>query len=138
MKKVLVLIFIVVMLLCGCSASAGSQDDGSQSANNGQGISGFFSNIIDSIGDALRIVKNLVREFNPWIFTDGTLFTLGLDRADMFVLFLSLMVLLVMSILKYNKVNIRPNFKISISCYFCRSTMEISRLLVKNQSYSIL
>lgn len=58
MKKVNALILVMVILLCGCSASAGSQDDGSQSANNGgQGISGFFSNIVDSIGDALKITE---------------------------------------------------------------------------------
>lgn len=61
----------------------------------------------NTIGDALRIVKNLLCDFNPWIFTDGTLFTLGLDRADMFILLLSLCTLLVMSLLKYNGVNIR-------------------------------
>lgn len=56
---------------------------------------------------ALEIVKRLFSEFNLWIFTDGTLFSLGLDSADMFVLIMSLAVLLVMSILKYNNVSIR-------------------------------
>ncbi len=56
---------------------------------------------------ALTIIKNMFSEFNLWIFTDGTIFTLGLDSADMFVLLLSLMVLFVMSALKYKGVNIR-------------------------------
>ncbi|MBQ3110066.1 MAG: MBOAT family protein [Clostridia bacterium] len=61
----------------------------------------------NSLHDAVRIIKNLFCEFNPWIFTDGTLFTLGLDRADMFVLLMSLVVLLVVSSLKYVGINIR-------------------------------
>ncbi len=56
---------------------------------------------------ALTVIKNMFAEFNPWILTDGTLFSLGLDRADMFVLLLSLGVLFVMSVLKYKGINIR-------------------------------
>lgn len=62
-----------------------------------------------SMSDAVNIIKNMFAEFNLWIFTDGTLFNLGLDNADFFVLILSLGVLLVMSILKYKGVNIRES-----------------------------
>ena len=54
MRKAMALMLIAVMLLCGCSAEAGNQD-GTQSADKGgQGIGGFFSNIVDNIGDALE------------------------------------------------------------------------------------
>ncbi len=56
---------------------------------------------------ALTIIKNMFKEFNLWIFTDGTMYTLGLDRPDLFILLVSLMVLLFMSVLKYKGVNIR-------------------------------
>lgn len=60
-----------------------------------------------SFGAAITMIKNMFSEFNPWILTDGTLFNLGLDRADMFVLFIALSVLFVMSVMKYKNVNIR-------------------------------
>ncbi len=56
---------------------------------------------------AVGIIKNMVKEFNPWILTDGTLFKMGLDCADMFVLLMSLGVLLFMSVLKYKNIAIR-------------------------------
>jgi len=57
--------------------------------------------------EALILIRGMFSEFNPWIFTDGTLFSLGLDAADMFVLFVALLVLLFVSVAKYKKVNIR-------------------------------
>ena len=61
----------------------------------------------NSTRDGFRMVKNLVAEWNPWIFTDGTIFNLGLDRGDMLVLALALLVLLVVSVAKYKKLEIR-------------------------------
>lgn len=57
--------------------------------------------------EALVLIRAMFSEFNPWIFTDGTLFSLGLDGADMFVLFSSLLVLLLVSAAKYRGVRIR-------------------------------
>lgn len=56
---------------------------------------------------ATEIIKNMFKEFNLWIFTDGTMYTLGLDRADWFILLVSLMVLFVMSLFKKKGMNIR-------------------------------
>jgi len=61
----------------------------------------------NSSRDGFLMVKNLFSEFNPWVFTDGTLFSLGIDRADMLVLAVALLVLLFVSIAKYKKVEIR-------------------------------
>ena len=61
----------------------------------------------NSIADAFTLIGNLFDEFNPWVLTDGTLFNLGLDRADMFVLLMALFVLLAVSIAKYKKIEIR-------------------------------
>lgn len=57
--------------------------------------------------DGFLLVKNLFSEFNPWIFTDGTLFNLGLDSADMFVLAVALLVLLLVSVAKYKNMQLR-------------------------------
>ena len=61
----------------------------------------------NSISDAFTLIGNMFSEFNPWIITDGTIFNFGLDSADMFVLIISLLVLLGVSVAKYNKVEIR-------------------------------
>jgi len=57
--------------------------------------------------DAFTLIKNMFSEFNPWIFTDGTIFNLGLDSADMFILLSSLLVLFAVSVAKYKKFEIR-------------------------------
>lgn len=57
--------------------------------------------------DAFMLIRGMFSEFNPWIITDGTLFSLGLDGADMFVLFAALLVLLLVSVAKYKKVHLR-------------------------------
>lgn len=57
--------------------------------------------------DALILIRGMFSEFNPWIITDGTLFSLGLDAADMFVLFAALLVLLLVSTAKYKGMHIR-------------------------------
>lgn len=60
----------------------------------------------NSMPDALVLIRNMIR-VKPWVFTDNTIFQCGLDRADMFVLLAALLVLLVVSIAKYKKVEIR-------------------------------
>lgn len=57
--------------------------------------------------EAFMLIRGMFSEFNPWIITDGTLFSLGLDAADMFVLFAALLVLLLVSTAKYKGVRIR-------------------------------
>ena len=42
----------------------------------------------------LRMWKRVFNEFNPWIFVDGTLFKIGLDAKDFFVLLFGLMIVL--------------------------------------------
>lgn len=61
----------------------------------------------NTIKDAFILVENMFSEFNPWILTDGTLFNMGLDSADMLVLVFSLAVLFVVSVAKYKKLEIR-------------------------------
>lgn len=53
-------------------------------------------------------IKYALREFfhptNPWIFFDGTLFEAGLNEKNFTVLFISLLILLVADLFKYNKI----------------------------------
>ena len=49
----------------------------------------------------------LFTEFTPWLITDDTLFKLGLDPWEMFVLLLGVLVLLTVSILQERGVHMR-------------------------------
>lgn len=53
MKKRMALLLAVIMLLCGCSV-AGSPEGTRDAKKEGSGIGGFFSNIVDIIGEALE------------------------------------------------------------------------------------
>ena len=63
-----------------------------------------FGNIFfraDDFNSAINIIKfTFSGKSNPWIFFDGSLYSLGLDGKDMAVVFLGLFVLLVVSVLQ--------------------------------------
>ena len=50
----------------------------------------------DSLMSALKMWKNAF-VYNPWVFVDGSLYQLGLDRLDFWVMIFGLMVLFVVS-----------------------------------------
>lgn len=54
-----------------------------------------------NITQALQLIRNTVKEFNPWVFFDGSIYTLGLDQKEMHVLMLALLVMLLVDLLKY-------------------------------------
>ena len=53
-----------------------------------------------SLGQAAHMLFNMVRDFSCSQFVDGSLLVIGLDGADMLVLFLALLVLLAVSLLQ--------------------------------------
>ena len=57
--------------------------------------------------EAWRIFGSIFKVHNWWVFTDGTIFTLGLDAWEMFVLFVAVLVLLTVSILQEKGVHMR-------------------------------
>lgn len=61
----------------------------------------------DNLGAALGIIKRMFSVNNAWIFFDGSLAGMGLDFKDLFILFISLEILAVVSILQYRDVHIR-------------------------------
>lgn len=63
-----------------------------------------------SIKQALLFIKSIFCEFNPWILTEETIFYLGLDAKDWNVLLVSIFVLLLIDILRYNKVRLSSLF----------------------------
>ena len=67
---------------------------------------GFVFFRADGFMTALRICKRTLLNFNPWVFFDGTLLTMGLDGKDFTVAVIALLILLVVSILQ-QKIHIR-------------------------------
>jgi D-alanyl-lipoteichoic acid acyltransferase DltB (MBOAT superfamily) len=56
---------------------------------------------------ALDIFRRMFTGLDPWIFTDGTLFTLGLDGKDFFVLAIACVLLFAVDILHERNIRIR-------------------------------
>ena len=57
----------------------------------------------DTITDALRFVKRIFIRPTPWLFFNGGIFTLGLDRIEMNILVFSVCILFVVDLIKYKK-----------------------------------
>ncbi|SFH06867.1 D-alanyl-lipoteichoic acid acyltransferase DltB, MBOAT superfamily [Desulfotomaculum arcticum] len=44
---------------------------------------------------AFRILKNMISDFNPWIFFNGSIFKLGLDQKDFVVVLVALLIVII-------------------------------------------
>lgn len=60
----------------------------------------------ESVHQTVMLIKNMVTVYNPWILTDGSLFTLGLDAKEWNVMLVSLLILAVLDICKYKKIDL--------------------------------
>ncbi|MBR5826498.1 MAG: MBOAT family protein [Clostridia bacterium] len=60
-----------------------------------------------SLTASIEMLKNMFSEFNPWIFTDGTLYTFGLQPRQMFMVFIVILTLVVVSIMQEKGMKIR-------------------------------
>ena len=65
----------------------------------------------DSLMISLKMLKNMVSEFNPWVLTDGSLFKLGLSGQEMFLVFLVILVVLAVSLMQENGMKIRQSLE---------------------------
>ena len=63
------------------------------------------------LAEAGRIFRSIFTVHNWWALTDGTLFRLGLDAWELFVLFVAVLVLLTVSILQEKGVHIRETIE---------------------------
>lgn len=57
----------------------------------------------DTITDALRICKRIIMKPTPWLLFNGGIYNLGLDRVEMNILFISVMLLFLVDLIKYLK-----------------------------------
>jgi D-alanyl-lipoteichoic acid acyltransferase DltB (MBOAT superfamily) len=65
----------------------------------------------NGLPEAWRIFRSIFTTRNWWVLTDGTVFRLGLDAWDLFVLFLAVLVLLTISLLQEKGVHIRETIE---------------------------
>jgi len=65
----------------------------------------------NGLPEAARIAGSIFTTRNWWVLTDGTIFTLGLDAWEMFVLFVAVLVLLTVSILQEKGIRIRETLE---------------------------
>jgi len=63
------------------------------------------------LSEAGRIFRSIFTTHNWWALTDGTIFKLGLDAWELFVLFVAVLVLLTVSILQEKGVHIRETIE---------------------------
>lgn len=61
----------------------------------------------DGLITGINIMHRMFLTFNPWIFSDGTLYTFGLDRKDFSVLWVSALIILAFSICRYQGISLR-------------------------------
>lgn len=57
----------------------------------------------DSITDALRFIQRIFIRPTPWMLFNGGIFTLGLDRVEMNILFLSLLLLFLVDLIRFKR-----------------------------------
>ena len=61
----------------------------------------------DSLMISLKMLRNMFSEFNPWVLTDGTIYKLGLQPRQFFMVFIVILIVFVVSLLQENGMKIR-------------------------------
>lgn len=56
-----------------------------------------------SMSEAVYYIKRMFTRFNPWVLFDQSLYTLGLDRIEMDILMLGLLILFLVGLVRYKK-----------------------------------
>ena len=64
----------------------------------------------ESIGQAFGMIGRTFTHWNPWVFTDGTMFSTGMEFKEWNVLFVALLFLLVCDICRLCKVDLKQKF----------------------------
>ena len=72
----------------------------------------------DSIRDALGVIKRIVTCQTPWVLFDGEIYTLGLDRIEMNILIVSLVILFLVDLVRYLKKQTLDVFLMSQNLWF--------------------
>lgn len=65
----------------------------------------------DSCMIGFKMLKNMFSTFNPWVLTDGTIFKLGLNSDQIFLVFIVILIVLVVSLMQENGIRIRETLE---------------------------
>lgn len=57
----------------------------------------------ESIGQGFTYVGRIFTKWDPWVIFDSSVFAFGLEQVEMFILFVSLLVVFVISVIQYEK-----------------------------------
>ena len=57
----------------------------------------------DTVTDAFRFIRRIITRPTPWLLFNGGIYNLGLDRVEMNILFVSVLVLLLVDLIRYLK-----------------------------------
>lgn len=60
----------------------------------------------ESVDQAIALIKNMLGMYNPWMLTDGSLYTLGLDAKEWNVLIAGIAFLMTVDVLRYRKIDL--------------------------------
>jgi len=60
-----------------------------------------------SVTEATEIIASIIKNFNPWILFDGSLYTCGLERKNFTVMLVGIGILLFADYLKYKNIKVR-------------------------------
>ena len=60
-----------------------------------------------NVTQALDMIKSLVTQFNPWIFFDDSLYSLGLDRKEFGFMIISIIILIIADYVKWKGYSVR-------------------------------
>ena len=64
----------------------------------------------NSVRQAYEFIKGMFTKFNPWVLFDGSLFQLGLDEKEFFVLLFAVTILILVDVMTYKKKDILGAF----------------------------
>ena len=78
----------------------------------------------DSLKDALYYIQRIFTRFNPWVLFDGSLYNCGLNRFEMNILLVSMMILFLVDIIGYIK-KLRIDIFLAGQCIWFRWGMVL-------------
>lgn len=85
----------------------------------------------DSVNDAINYIYRLCTRINPWACFDGTLYSLGLDRVEMNILIVGIIIMLLVELVKYKAGHRLDEF-------LCRQNLWFKWLVIFSMIYMVI
>lgn len=72
----------------------------------------------DTVADAFGIIKRIVTKPTPWLFSNGGIYQLGLDRVEMNILIIAAVILFLVDLIRYRKKQMLDAFLFEQNLWF--------------------